>query len=153
LILPGEVSFRSTRPTLPPPAGELLQAIGQVLGPGHGRAVDEDRDARMPPLERRLNLDAHKVMGILETTLVPSVGAGGPTRADHCDEGVALTDALRQDVNEIFSKFDVVDVEKKAFASQSSHEAVINAPREAARIVSLMKTPPNTSMPSPLAQN
>jgi|ERR1700733_13831530 hypothetical protein len=41
LILPGEVSFRSTRPTLPPPAGELLQAIGQ---PGHGRAVDEDRD-------------------------------------------------------------------------------------------------------------
>jgi hypothetical protein len=83
LILPGEVSFRSTRPTLPPPAGELLQAIGQVLGPGHGRAVDEDRDD----------------------------------------------------------------------PSQSSHEAVINAPREAARIVSLMKTPPNTSMPSPLAQN
>ena len=54
-------------------------------------------------------------MGILETTLVPSVGAGGPTRADHCDEGVALTDVLSQDVNEIFSKFDVVDVEKRSF--------------------------------------
>ena len=83
LILPGDDSFRSTLPTLPPAAGELLQAIGQVLGPGHGRAVDEDRDD----------------------------------------------------------------------PSQSSREAVINAPREAARIVSPMKTPPNTSMPSPLAQN
>ena len=48
LIFPGDVSFRATRPTLPPPAGELLQAIGQVLGPGHGRAVDEDRDDPSP---------------------------------------------------------------------------------------------------------
>jgi hypothetical protein len=76
-------------------AGELLEAVRQLLGPGHGRAVDKDRDDANAALKRRLNLYAHKVMGVVETTLVSRVGAGGPTRADYGDESLAFTDALR----------------------------------------------------------
>jgi hypothetical protein len=73
---------------------------------------------------------------MVETTLVPRVGARGPTRADYRDEGIAFTDPFREDINEIFSEFDIVDVKKNAFASQSFREAIINAAREAAGIVS-----------------
>jgi hypothetical protein len=51
-------------------------------------------------------------MGMVETTLVPRVGARGPTRADYRDEGFAFTDPFREDINEIFSEFDIVDVKK-----------------------------------------
>jgi hypothetical protein len=75
-------------------------------------------------------------MGMVETTLVPRVRARGPTRADDRDEGIAFTDPLREDINEIFSELDIINVKKNAFASQSLREAIINAAREAARIVS-----------------
>jgi hypothetical protein len=120
----------------PLPASELLQAVRQILGPGHGRAVNEDWDDANVALERRLNLDAHKVMGMVQATLVPRVGARAPTRADYRDEGIASPDPLGEDINEIFSEFDIVDVEKNAFASKPFREAIINAACEAAGIVS-----------------
>ena len=72
-----------------------------------------------------------------------------PTRADYSDEGIACTDAFRQDLDEIFSKLDIVDVEKNAFASQSSREAIINAAREAAGIVSPIADEDAARHPSP----
>ena len=142
LILPGDDSFRSTLPTLPPAAGELLQAIGQVLGPGHGRAVDEDRDdpnarSSAASISMRTKSWAYSRRrwfraSALEAQLAPITA----TRASHLPTCSARTSTKSSPSSMLSTS------KKEAFASQSSHEAVINAPREAARIVSLMKTPP-----------
>src|SRR5580704_18925857 len=76
-------------------AGEFLEAVRQLLGPGHGRTVDKDRYDANAALKRRLNLYAHKVMGwsrrrwfrvsALEDQLAPITATRAshlPTRSD-----------------------------------------------------------------------
>src|SRR5271166_5913064 len=57
------------------PTGQLLEAVRQFLGPRHVRAVDEDRDDRNAALKRRLDFDAHEIVGVVETTPVILAGA------------------------------------------------------------------------------
>ena len=52
------------------PARELLQAVGQVRGLRHRGAVDEHGNDRNAALERRLDLDANEIVGILESAAV-----------------------------------------------------------------------------------
>ena len=48
----------------PVSTGQLLQAIRQVLNPGHVGTVDEDGDDRNAAFKRRLDFDAHEVVGV-----------------------------------------------------------------------------------------
>jgi hypothetical protein len=78
----------------------------------HRRAVDKDRNDRNIALERRLNLDANEIAGVIEAAPVLTVGAGNPVLPDHGNKRVAFANAVGKDVNEVKTGRDRVDVEK-----------------------------------------
>ena len=116
------------------PTRELLERVRQVLGLGHDRAIDQHRNDRHVALERRFDLDAHEIIGVVEATAIVLVRAGEPIPANHRDERVAAANALGQDFHEIATGRDIVDVNEDTFRSEASLQAIINAPREACRV-------------------
>ena len=118
------------------PPGELLQAIRQVSGLRHCRAVDQDRNDGNIAFERRLDLDADEVARIVEAAPVLTVGARNPMLADDGQEHVALADALGKDINKIEAGRDRVHIEKDILASQPVRQTIIDPPRETAGILS-----------------
>jgi len=117
------------------PPGELLQAVRQVSGLRHCRAVDQDRNDRNIAFERRLDLDADEVARVVEAAPVLTVGARNPMLADDSQERVALSDAVGKDINKIEAGRNRVHVEKDVLASQPVRQT-IDPPREAAGILS-----------------
>ena len=92
------------------PTAQLLQAVRQVFTPWHCRAVDKDGNDANSALKRRLDLDPHEIIRIVETTPVVLAGAGIPIVPDDGDERVAYTELLGEYVEEIETGLDIVDV-------------------------------------------
>ena len=117
------------------PAGELLEALRQILGAGHSRAVDEDGNDADAPSERGLDLDAHEVARVVQATAIVRVGAREPMPADDGDKRVAPADALGKDIDEIEAGRDIVDVEEDALVSEPFSQAIVDSSREAAGVL------------------
>ena len=90
---------------------------------------------RTPRSERRLDLDAHKIMRVVETTPVVLIDGGNPILSDDGDERVAFADPLGQNFDEIEAGRDIVDVEEDVLSFQPFRQAIVNPPGEAAGIL------------------
>ena len=105
------------------PAGELLQALGKLSGLWHRRPVDKNRYDRNVTLERRLDLDADEVVGVVEAAPVLLVGARNPALADDSQQRVAFADPVGEDVDEIAAGRDRVHVEKDVLVTEFGSSA------------------------------
>jgi hypothetical protein len=101
---------------------------------GHHRPVDKDRNDRNVALQRRLDLDADEVAGVVEAAAVLTVGARNPVLADNRQERVALADPVGEDVDEIAPGRDCVDVEKDVLASEAARQPIVDPPGVSARV-------------------
>jgi hypothetical protein len=76
------------------PAAELSEAIRQLQRPRHHGAIDKDRDDANSALQRRFDLDAHKIVGVIEPTPIFRIRARKPISTDDRNQRVASSDAL-----------------------------------------------------------
>ena len=84
--------------------------------------------------ERGLDLDADKVMGVFETTLVVEISARSPVLADYRDQRVTLPHALRENIDEIEAWSDIVNVKEDALVSELLRQPIVDQPCEAGRV-------------------
>jgi hypothetical protein len=118
------------------PMGQGFQSVRQNLDLRHRRAVDEDGNYAGIALQRGFDLDAHEIMGIVETTLIVPIANRKPVPSDNRDESITIGDSIGQDFHEIEAGLDIVDIEENPFAGQPSGEAVVNPPSKAGGILS-----------------
>ena len=102
------------------PRRVIASTLRQILAPWHGRAVDEEGNDANVALERRLDLDADEIVRIVDATPAVFVGARNPSLSDDSDEGVALADALGQNIEEIDAWRNIVDVKKRRSLVQTA---------------------------------
>jgi hypothetical protein len=65
------------------PADQRGKCGRQLILTRHPRIVHQDRDHPNIPLQRRFDLKAHPILGIIEATLTVLVRDRQPIRADH----------------------------------------------------------------------
>ena len=73
------------------PVDEIAHVLGQIVPARHRRAVDQDRDHGDVLLERRLDLDAHPIVGVAEPRLARAV-VPHPVGADDGEKHVATVE-------------------------------------------------------------
>jgi hypothetical protein len=116
-------------------ARELLERIGEVIGSRHRRAVNQHRDDWDVALKRRTDLDTDKIGGIIQAAAIVIIRAREPLPADDGDERIASANAFGQDLNEIATRRDVVDVDEDAFAPEAGFQTIVDSPREACGVL------------------
>ena len=110
------------------PAGEASQAVWQISGLRHQGAVDEDRDQSNPALEGSLDLDANKIIGIVDAPPIVLIG-DNPIPSDDGDKRVTSGDLFVQGVEPVNAKFDIVDIEKDVLAPHLLRDPIVNCAR------------------------
>ncbi len=108
------------------PLRQGLQPVRQFLGTRHARAVHENRNDANVAFKRRLDLDAHEILGIVDASSLLVVADSQPLPADHRHQRIAGADALRQDTYEIEARLDIVDIEEDMIAVHPIDDAIID---------------------------
>ena len=98
-------------------ADQLPQALRQVFGRWHGRAVDENRNDANAAVKRSLDLDPNEVFGIVDAATVVSVDARNPLCANDGDERVADGHAFGQQLDKINAGRNAIDVKEDVLAT------------------------------------
>ena len=130
-----DVGLKSRRRNLDPlPPRQTLQAIRQFARLGHHPPIDKDGNDANVPLERSLNLDPDKIIRIVEATPIVFVCARNPVPSDDRHKRVASADAIREDVEPINTKIDVIDIKEDVFALQPLHHAIMDRTRGERRL-------------------
>ena len=91
-------------------------------------AVKQYRDYRYAALQRRRNLDTHKISRAIQAAISLLVAGIEPMCADHGEQYITLGDFLTQNFDEIHSKGDRVYVHEKEIAAERLHQPIVNAP-------------------------
>jgi hypothetical protein len=75
------------------------------LGP-----LDQDRDEADVAVQRRLDLEPHEILGIIEAPPPVLVGDREPLPADQCEEHVTASHRIGDHLDEVVARLDGVDV-------------------------------------------
>jgi hypothetical protein len=93
--------------------GQRLKRRWQLVGSRHHRVTDQHRNHPFALRKRRLDFNAHEIVGILEPPFSGAIARIDPALADHRQKNVAFTDALVQHADEIETRCDIVNVQKQ----------------------------------------
>jgi hypothetical protein len=89
------------------------------------RRAGQDRDHSHPGLQRRLDLQPHDVVRVIETAVPSVVDDRKPAVADHHEQHVARLDRLADRLGEVGARWDRVDVlEHPLGAERLRHDPV-----------------------------
>jgi len=93
--------------------GQRPQRFRQLLLVRHRRIADQHGDYPLALVQRRGDLDADEIIGIVEPPCAGRVARVDPTLADDGEHDIALGDAFVEHAHEVEARRDIVDVEKE----------------------------------------
>src|SRR5262249_47245431 len=120
-----------------PPGGaslDLRLGFGQFAGTRHAPVTAQHGDHPLALAQRRLDLDAYEIVGVVEPPVSLMIEGIEPARADHRQERIALPDLLFEHVDEIEPGRDIVDIHEQLLGAESLLQPV-EQPTRVARIV------------------
>ncbi len=91
---------------------EIFEALRKVFRPRHGRVVDQNGDDRNVLLQRRLDLDAHRIALVLDAP-VSAAARTEPLRTDHDNDHVAAQKGVLDVLAKIRPERDIVDIHEQ----------------------------------------
>lgn len=106
-------------------ADQLRQAGWQLIGPWHGRTLDQDRDDPDPAFQGCLDLETNNIIGVVEPAPAIAVCDGQPALSDQHQQHVTGPDRVADDLREVVARFDRVDVLEDLLRAQMLSKAVI----------------------------
>jgi hypothetical protein len=107
---------------------KILDAIGQLGGFGHCRPVNQDRDDRNVPLQSSFNLDADRIVCVLDPEFSVRFGAKPPCSHDD-NQNVALKQHTPDVLAKIDSKRNVIDIHKNRVGTVPRGQSIENTSR------------------------
>ena len=116
------------------PASEALKLSGKSLAFGIRAPSTRTGITRIATLEHSLDLDANKIIGIVNAPPPIILVRGNPISSDDRNERVASGDAFVQGVEPIHANFDTVDIEKDVFAPYLLRDPIVNRARGERRL-------------------
>ena len=114
---------------------QFLEVIRKLVGLWNPSALQQDRDHGDAALQRRPNLDAHEVIGVVQAPMTLFVARIEPVRTDNRKEHVALRNLLNEHFVEIDAERDGVNVHKQEIAAELPLQVVVYSARVACTVV------------------
>ena len=114
---------------------QFLEVIRELVGLWNPSALQQDRDHGDAALQRRPNLDAHEVIGVVQAPMTLFVARIEPVRTDNRKEHVALRNLLNEHFVEIDAERDGVNVHKQEIAAELPLQVVVYSARVACTVV------------------
>ena len=102
--------------------GESLEVVGQIVLRDHLGALDEEGDDYLLLLQGGRDLAAHQVFRIIDSASPLTVGQGEPLFADDRDQDLARSQPLVDQIREVDTTLDAVDVHEDAVVAERSPE-------------------------------
>src|SRR5215218_9167989 len=118
-----------------PRAQDRLNRRQQLLATRHDRALDQDRDHPDVALQRRRDLQADEVVGVIQPPPPVLVGGAEPARADHRQQHLTATHRLGDDLGEVNPQRDRVDIHEDLVVAEAGREPVVQAAGQAAGLL------------------
>jgi len=106
-------------------ADQGAQVLRKLIRPRHRGVVDQDGNHPLAVLERGTDLDADKVVGVLELGLSVLVDRREPSGTDDRKQYVASAYPIFQDGNEIKAGLDAVHVHEHAIPSELRYQPIV----------------------------
>src|SRR5262245_38889369 len=105
---------------------KFLEVLGKLFGVWDSRPVEEDRDYRNVSLQRRGNFDANEIFWIIQAAASLFVFSSYPVWPNDREQHVALGNFLTQDLGEIYSKWDIVDIHEQQVRPELIYQPIMN---------------------------
>src|SRR5580658_8239126 len=114
---------------------QIFQTVRKLVRGGHVRTVNEHRDHRNLALQRRGNLQGHKVVGIFEPALAICIRDPGPIWTDDTEQDAAVGYVFVDCVTKVGAGANTGDIHKDVLVSESAGKVVEKSPRLPLRVV------------------
>ena len=111
--------------------GKPLEIVGQLNGFGNFSAFQHNGDHGDVALEGGRDLDPHEIVGTIEASSSIFVTHIQPLVPDNREQHAAFGNLLLQDVDEIDSEGNPVNVHKKEIAAKLASQPIVDASRVA----------------------
>jgi hypothetical protein len=128
------------------PVHQLGETGRQLPSLRHLRATNQDRDDEHVALQGRLDLQAHEVVGVVQPPLALLIGDRHPLGTDQCKQHVTGGNGLGDDLGEVGTRRNVVDISKDLVAAEVRSQAVMQpSGREVSLFPSVAQEDPTRS--------
>jgi hypothetical protein len=125
-------------------AGEIGDALGQILPVRHYSVLNQDRNDPHVPGESSLDFQPHDVVRVVKTPTAPPVRCGQPVRTDDHQQYLAGRHRAVDGLGEVSARLDLVHVDEDPARSETLSEAIVQSAGGMATILSPItkKAPP-----------